>query len=401
MSSRSRRGSLGVYNSYLPNPVDSMSVSRAASSAPPAPSSGAVSFYGPGSQPMSAAYYASLDKSIMPSYSKAHRLKPHLRDPERSNASTVPSDYLGQSAHLGTNATVGGDGSHALWHTRRGSLNITREKILSSLTGDTNTPKNRHTNSKTPAAAANHPRKTWIQNSRSPRAESRYSDSISKGMDQRVQGMLMGKRQNIIQNTSRSTPPPPSSPPPPGQLRVQASGDNVKHAIIGISGRVDSQALHLDISSNVDNWLRSNADEDVSLSEDIPLNENGQTLDFEQYQAWSKEQEKKQRRAGAMYSGTEKTSLYGSANDTEKMHHSDTKPKPQGEPISGSLATFAPTENAMHESAIGPLEALRQVHQLAKETLVSFGKSEIDSIQQKLAGIVVLCERGIERAGEI
>ena len=247
MSRRNRRGSLGVYNSYLPTPVASMTPASMALKkahqrendgvrpALPGPSSG---FYGPGSRPLPPSYYRGRDMGSDWSREAATRT-----DSARGGAGMQRS-LSGRDSHRRH------DDTHALWHNRRGSMKmISQEQILSTLAVDT--PASTQQSGIRRRGAQEAPAATWLQSTRSPVMAARYADSISKGMDQRMQGMLQNRRRvsDVRGAVQSKQPPPPSTPPPPGQPNVSPTGTGgIKLALSGLSGASDSESLCLDIT---------------------------------------------------------------------------------------------------------------------------------------------------------
>ena len=288
---------------------------------------------------------------------------------------------------------------------------MSQEQILASVAADLSAPKHRGgpRNESTMA--------TWIQSTRSPVLAARYADSVSKGMDQRVQGMLQNKRRvSGAENESRknllasSQPPPPSSPPPPGQRNVSPGGDGIRYALSGLAGATDSGSLHKDISSKVDQWLRTSSPLDGAddLDNEVPLNSNGETLDFEQFQAWEKRKQDERRRYrpspeqlqnnkdDAALRQDERASSPPKSLETQFEMLGDTqKPAPARAVGDGEDNDDAGLEDT---SDLSPAEALKQVRALAEETLASLGMAQFDVLQSQLAGLVVLCDRGLEKA---
>ena len=280
---------------------------------------------------------------------------------------------------------------------------ISQGQILSTLAVDT--PASTQQNGIRRRGAQEAPAATWLQSTRSPVTAARYADSISKGMDQRMQGMLQNRRRvsDVRGAVQSKQPPPPSTPPPPGQPNVSPTGTGgIKLALSGLSGASDSESLCLDISSKVDEWLSSSSPlEGASNVRDdqVPLTENGETLDFEQFQAWERQ---RQRQRPQEEQPTEKAS----PQQTVSLENSDEKTIGLSRIPPMSLTTRFVSPDAPQNpprspatgeegSALAPIEALKQVRALAKETLSSLGMAQFEKLESQLAGLVMLCERGL------
>ena len=162
-----------MYNNYLPRPVASMSPAaaalqtqprrrdRGAASVPAAAGAGGSGrgFYGPGSRPLPMSYYHRRDNAARPSY--ARPVAAVAPGPRQSQAAWQPRGggiATGASPPSERDAGTRRDGSHALWHNRRGSVQMmTQEQILASVAADMNAPSHR-SGGRSAASAA-----TWIQ----------------------------------------------------------------------------------------------------------------------------------------------------------------------------------------------------------------------------------------------